>query len=90
MPHDIPPLRFVFDVDKTNAGEMLEAANQFYQMGGSVDEDELRTAIGLSRPKPGNAVLTQNMPMNPATLGAVPEGTPIEGDPSPTPEGKIV
>lgn len=90
VPHDIPPLRFTFDVDKTNAGEMLEAANQFYQMGGSVDEDELRTAIGLSRPKPGNAVLTQNMPMNPATLGAVPEGTPIEGDPSPAPEGEPV
>lgn len=87
VPHDIPPLRFVFDVDKVNAGEMLEAANQFYQMGGSIGEDSLRTVIGLPRPKPGEAVLTQNMPMNPATLGAVPEGTPMEGAPAPMPEG---
>jgi hypothetical protein len=83
VPHDIPPLRFVFDVDKVNAGEMLEAANQFYQMGGSIGEDSLRTAIGLPRPKPGEPVLTQNMPMNPATLGTVPEGTPMEGEPAP-------
>jgi len=83
VPHDIPPLRFMFDVDKVNAGEMLEAANQFYQMGGSIDEDELRTTIGLSRPKQGGAVLTQNMPMNPATLGTVPQGTPMEGMPAP-------
>lgn len=90
VPHDIPPLRFVFDVDKVNAGEMLEAANQFYQMGGSIGEDSLRTVIGLPRPKPGEAVLTQNMPMNPATLGAVPEGTPMEGAPAPMPEGEPV
>jgi len=88
VPHDIPPLRFVFDVDKVNAGEMLEAANQFYQMGGSIGEDSLRTVIGLPRPKPGEAVLTQNMPMNPATLGTVPEGTPMEGAPAPMPEGE--
>ena len=90
VPHDIPPLRFVFDVDKVNAGEMLEAANQFYQMGGSIGEDSLRTVIGLPRPKPGEAVLTQNMPMNPATLGAVPEGTPMEGAPAPMPEGEPI
>lgn len=79
----LPPLRFVFDVDKPNANETLGAAQAFYQMGGSVDEDQLRSIIGLEKPAPGASILAQMGSMSPAAAGGVPEGVPMMGAPGP-------
>lgn len=78
-----PCPRFVFDVDKPNAAETLEAAKNFYEMGGQVDEDELRSILGLSKPQPGHNVLAKLPSMAPAGVGALPTGVPMSGTPGP-------
>ena len=80
---DIPPLKFVFDVDKPNAKDVLEAAQAFYMMGGAVDEDELRSIIGLARPQPGHAILAKFGNLSPSAAGALPAGIPMMGPPGP-------
>jgi phage gp29-like protein len=82
----MPQMKFVFDIDKPNAKDTLEAAQAFYNMGGTLDEDELRAILGLSRPQPGHAILAQNMPLNPSTMGSQPTGVPQQGQPGPMPE----
>ena len=82
----LPQIRWKFDIDKPNAAETLTAAQAFYQMGGTLDEDELRAILGLSRPQPGHAILAQNMPLNPSTMGSQPTGVPQQGQPGPMPE----
>lgn len=81
----VPPGKFIFDVDKPNAKEFLEAAKTFWEMGGQVDEDELRSILGLSTPGPGHNVLAQMSPMSPAGIGAMPTGVPMSGQPGPQP-----
>jgi hypothetical protein len=51
--------RWVFEVDKPNAAEHLEAAGRFFEMGGILDEDNLRSILGLPKPKPGNKTLSR-------------------------------
>lgn len=51
---------WVFEIDKPNSAELLSAAKTFYAMGGDLDADELRTILGLTKPKPGATVLSQN------------------------------
>lgn len=80
---DVPPLRFVFDVDKPNANETLQAAQVFFDMGGSIDEDQLRSVIGLEKPQPGHAMLAKMGAMSPASAGSVPAGVPMLGQPGP-------
>jgi hypothetical protein len=84
---ELPPPKFVFDVDKPNAAEVLEAAKSFYEMGGQVDEDELRGVLGLSKPQAGHSVLAQVPAISPTGVGAVPQGVPMEGQPGPVPAG---
>ncbi len=84
---DIPPLRFVFDVDKPNAMDVLEAAESFYGMGGTIDEDELRSIIGLAKPAPGHAMLSKMASLSPQVAGAMPGGVPMMGPPGPDPTG---
>lgn len=80
----IPCPRFVFDVDKPNAGEVLAAAQAFFEMGGQIDEDELRSIIGLSKPTPGHSVLAKFPAQgSPVGVGAVPTGIPQQGQPGP-------
>lgn len=79
----LPPLRFKFDVDKPNAREVLEAATAFYQMGGTIDESELRSVIGLAKPAAGHAMLAKMGPMSPAAAGAIPQNVPFLGQPGP-------
>ena len=86
---DVPPIKWVFDVDKPNAGEVLEASSAFYEMGGTVDEDELRSVIGLSKPQPGHSMLAKMPPLSPAAVGpVVPGGVPQEGVPGPDVTGQ--
>jgi hypothetical protein len=80
---DVPPLRFVFDVDKPNANETLQAAQVFFDMGGTVDEDQLRGIIGLEKPQPGHSMLAKMGSMSPAAAGSMPTGVPVMGQPGP-------
>jgi hypothetical protein len=82
-PHVAAPLRFAFDIDKPNAREVLEAAERFWQMGGSVDEDELRQIVGLGKPQAGHAMLAKFQSMSPSAAGSIPQGTPFLGAPGP-------
>lgn len=54
-----PCPRFQFDVDKPNADEYMEGVKTFYEMGGEIDEDQVREVLGIARPEPGHRVLSQ-------------------------------
>lgn len=84
---DCPPFRFVFDVDKPNAGEIMGAAQSFYEMGGAIDEDHLRSIVGLEKPQQGHSILSKLGNLQPAAVGMVPEGVPMEGQPGPQTPG---
>jgi hypothetical protein len=89
---DIPPLRFVFDLDKPNSLEVLESAKAFYEMGGTIDEDSLREVIGLEKPQPGHSMLSQQQTLSPTAMTAAPTGEPMIGTPGPElpgPEGQL-
>jgi hypothetical protein len=82
----LPPLKFVFDVDKPNAADVLASAQAFYNMGGAVDEDELRSIIGLAKPQPGHPVLAKMGNLAPSGMpgmGMMPAGVPMMGAPGP-------
>lgn len=82
---ELPPLclRFVFDVDKPNTGEILEAAQAFYEMGGTLDEAEVRSILGLAAPDKGKPMLAKMSPMTPVTGQGIPQGVPFLGQPGP-------
>lgn len=81
----VRPARFLFDVDKPNAADVLAAAKAFWEMGGEVDSDELRSIIGLAKPSQGGAILTKLPAASPAGVGVVPQGVPMQGQPGPQP-----
>lgn len=54
-----PCPRWAFDVEKPNVDEYLEGAKTFYEMGGELDEDQVREVLGISRPEPGHRILSQ-------------------------------
>jgi hypothetical protein len=81
----LPPCRFVFEVDAPNTSTILGAAQAFYQMGGSVDEESLREALGLPSPEPGKPILSQQQQMSPQAAGTIPAGVPMQGPPGPDP-----
>lgn len=82
---DLPPCRFTFEVDAPNTQTILGAAQAFYQMGGSIDEESLREALGLPSPEPGKAILSQQQQMSPQAAGTIPAGVPMAGPPGPDP-----
>lgn len=49
--------RWKFAIDKTDPHDLLENVSQFVALGGSVREDDVRDALGLERPNPGDDVL---------------------------------
>lgn len=78
----MPPARWVLDVDNPNVQQMLDGAETLYQMGGRVPEGTLLEAIGLPEVKPGDTILTNVQPMQPAAMDATPEGVPVvQGQP---------
>jgi hypothetical protein len=83
----VPCGRFVSDLNKPNAAEILEGARSFYEMGGTIDENELRDILGLSEPEKGHNLLAKIAPVSPAGVGALPTGVPMEGQPGPMPPG---
>ncbi len=82
-PPSVPPLRFVFDLDKPNSQEVMEAAKNFFEMGGTLDEESLRSTIGLEKPEPGKTMLAKMGSLQPAGVGAMPTGVPAVGSPGP-------
>lgn len=84
----VTPPRFMFDMDKPNAEEVLNAASAFWNMGGTLDEDELRGILGLAAPEPGHNVLSKLPPVSPAGIGAMPTGVPQVGAPGPEGAGE--
>lgn len=79
----MPCPKLVFDVDQPDVEERLAAFQAAYQMGVALDEDEVRSTLGLSKPKPGASVIALAPPMSPTAVGQVPEGQPIMGAPGP-------
>lgn len=79
----VPPGKFVFDVDKPNAEEFMAGAKDFFEMGGTLDEDEVRSILGLSKPEAGHSVLSKIPPMSPTAASGVPTGVPMLGEPGP-------
>lgn len=49
--------RFVINIDRPDPKEFLDADKTFHELGGALDEDELRGIIGLSKPSDDSAVL---------------------------------
>lgn len=56
------PARFVTDIDMPDMKERLESAKTIVDMGGTVKEDEVRSAAGFTAPKEGDAVLGGQQP----------------------------
>lgn len=73
----VPPGRWVSDIDDPNIQQMIDNARAIYEMGGAVPEEPLLEAGGLPQVKPGDTVLTQMQPMQPAATDAVPNNVPV-------------
>lgn len=50
-------IRFKFHVDKVDPTNFLESAQRMFEMNGSLDEAQVRSVLGLSKPKKGADVL---------------------------------
>jgi len=77
----VRPGKFSFEVDTPNAQEVLKYAESLYQMGVGLSEDQLLEISQLQKPKPGDAVVSQMGPMQPAAVGNAPQGVPVTGQP---------
>lgn len=77
---DIPAPRYVLDIDKPNIEEIMQAAEALYQMGQPLDGDYLASVAGLPKPEPGANILSSLSPMQPAAVGAIPQGVPMAGN----------
>lgn len=73
----VPCGRIVIDVDDPNAQGMIENAKAIIDMGGSVPMEPLIEAGGIPQTKPGQTVLSNLQPMQPAAAGGIPQGTPV-------------
>lgn len=63
-------------VDKPNVVEFMQAADFFYNLGGTLDEDDAREKLGLPIPEEGHSILSKVAPMQPSAVGALPQGVP--------------
>jgi hypothetical protein len=75
--------RWVFDVEKPDPAQWLEAAKTFVDLGGEIAEDEARGVLGFRKPEPGEKVLgRQAMPAGSGRTGAAnPDGAGDRDDP---------
>lgn len=72
----VPPPRWVFDVEKPNAGEILGYSQAIRNMGGDIDMTHLYEVCGLPQPQPGDNISSKLQPMSPTAVAQVPQGTP--------------
>lgn len=71
------PGRWVFEIDTPNVDQMLEAAQVYYEMGGSIDDSSFRESTGLPAPKPGGTILSKLQSTQPAAVDGTPMGVPV-------------
>lgn len=73
----IPCPKLVFDVEKPNVSEYMEGVQTYFEMGGTVDGDDVRSVLGIPRPEPNHEILAKMAPEQPATIGT-PQGVPVQ------------
>jgi phage gp29-like protein len=86
----VRPGKFSFTVESPDSDKLMGYAQMLYQMGVPMDEDEIYEIAQLSKPKPGNGIVTQVGAMSPAAVGGVPQGVPVSGqagEGQPQPDG---
>jgi len=83
LPEGVEPGRFSFEVDTPNAEEVLGYAETMYDMGLSLDEDQLYKISQLQKPRPGAGIVSKLGAMQPAAVGAAPQGVPVAGEAGP-------
>jgi hypothetical protein len=83
----VPPGRWVTDLDDPNAQSMIENASRIVELGGAVPEEPLMEAGGVPLPKPGQTILTNIAPQQPAATGPVPDDVPVAQPQPAAPQG---
>lgn len=84
------PGKFAFETEAPNVEQLVQSAETFVQMGGTLDADEFRKILGLPVPKPGGTLIGGPQAMQPAAVTSLPEGQPTmtppdaSGDPGET------
>ncbi len=73
----VPCPKLVFDVEKPNVSQYMEGVQMYWEMGGTVDGDDVRSVLGIPRPEPNHEILAKMAPEQPATVGT-PQGVPVE------------
>lgn len=74
----VAPARWVFEIDDPNTQSMLENAQLLYQMGAALPEESLLDAAGIPEVKPDDTILTDIQGQQPAAMGGLPAGVPVE------------
>lgn len=72
------PGKFVFDVEKPNVEQYMAGVQMYFEMGGTIDGDDVRSVLGLPVPEPNHEILTKMAPEQPATVGQPAAGVPVE------------
>lgn len=54
-------MKFKFNVDTEDPDVLMRAARLFYDMGGDVDADQLRSALGLEKPTKDSSILRRSL-----------------------------
>ena len=83
--NDCPPLRWVFETQAPNARQLMEAGKLYYDMGGDIDKEEFRSALGVPATMKGGDVLSKLNDQQPAMDGMMPTGTPMSNQVGPVP-----
>lgn len=73
----VPVGRWVSEIDDPNTQQMFDNARAIYEMGGAIPEEPLMKVAGLPAVKPGDTVLTQMQPMQPAATDGLPNNVPM-------------
>ena len=87
----VRPGRFKFTVESPDSEAILGYAQQLFELGAGLDEDELFDLAKLTKPKPGSAILSKVGAMQAAAVAAAPQGVPMAGPaglPSPDQSGQ--
>lgn len=85
---NVTPGKFLFEVDTPNAADVVDYAYKIWEMGGTIDEDELHKVSGLGRVEPGHTALNKLASLSPAGIADTPP-VPTAGDGGPTLMTKI-
>lgn len=75
----VRPGKFKFSIDAPNSQEVLSYAQILYDMGLSLDGDQLFELAQLTKPKPGGDIVSKISSMSPMAATGVPQGVPVAG-----------